>query len=302
MRLNITLRQLRAFVEVVRSAGFTAAARKLHLTQSATSLLVRELETQVGLQLIDRTTRQVALTEAGQEFLERAERILMDVDLAVANAQDLVHKRRGRVSIATSPLLAASFIPDVVAQFQQLHPAIEVRIVDQPVEQVLRLVSNGDVDIGFGAFPQIDLELRRVPMLRHSLGVMVPIDSPLARRRKKLAWKDLADEPLITLSPSSGFRSLMDPLFLQVGVPVIPRFEVGYLGTAVGMVEAGLGVTVVPSYVGSLQNMGRARFVPLHEPVVYREIEMVTQHGRSMSPGVAVFAECLAGVCRSFHK
>ena len=108
MRSNITLRQLRAFVEVVRSAGFTAAARKLHLTQSATSLLVRELETQVGLQLIDRTTRQVALTEAGQEFLERAERILMDVDLAVANAQDLVHKRRGRVSIATSPLLAAT--------------------------------------------------------------------------------------------------------------------------------------------------------------------------------------------------
>ncbi len=302
MKSNITLRQLRAFVEVVRSSGFTAAARKLHLTQSATSLLVRELEAQLGLQLIDRTTRQVALTEAGQEFLERAERILMDVEIAVSNAQDLLHKRRGRISIATTPLLAASFVPAVIAEFQKLHPAIDVRIVDQPVEHVLRLVNAGDVDIGFGAFPQIDLELKRVTMLRHSLGAMVPSEWPLARRRKKLTWKDLADQPLITLSPSSGFRSLVDPRFMQVGVPVIPRFEVGYLGTAVGMVEAGLGVTVVPSYVASLHNSGRARFVPLADPVVYREIEMITQHGRSMSPGVAVFAECLAEMCRSFHK
>lgn len=301
MASNVTLRQLRAFVEVVRSAGFTAAARKLHLTQSATSLLVRELEAQVGLQLIDRTTRQVMLTEAGQEFLERAERILRDVEFAVSNAQDLLHKRRGRVTIATTPLLAASFVPAVIAEFQKRHPAIEVRIADQPVDQVLRLVSNGDVDIGFGAFPQTDIELRRQAMLKHSMGVMIPCDWPLANR-KKLSWKSLAGQPLITLSTASGFRTLVDPLFAQMGVTVIPRFEVSYLGTAVGMVEAGLGMTVVPSYVGAMLNSKRARFVALHDPVVFRAIEMVTQQGRSMSPGVQVFAECLTDMCKDFHK
>lgn len=301
MSANITLRQLRAFVEVVRSPGFTAAARKLHLTQSATSLLVRELEAQLGLQLVDRTTRQVLATEAGLEFLERAERILADVEFAVDNAQDLLHKRRGRVSIATTPLLAASFMPNVIAEFQKAHPAIEVRLADQPVEQVIRLVSNGDADIGFGVFPQKDIELKRVSMLCHGLGAMVPAEWPLAKRRSKLKWSDLADQPMIALSPASGFRNLLDPLLLGGGISVLPQFEVSYVSTAVGMVDAGLGITVVPSYVGSLMRTSRVRFMSLHEPVVKRDIEMITQHGRSLSPGVAVFAECLANYCKNFQ-
>lgn len=301
MNSNVTLRQMRAFVEVVRSAGFTAAAKKLHLTQSATSLLVRELETQLGLQLVDRTTRQVMVTQVGQEFLERAERILADVEFAVSNAQDLLHKRRGRVTVATTPLLAASFMPHVIAQFQQAHPAIEVRLADQAVDQVIRLVSNGDADIGFGVFPQPDAELKRVPMLRHSLGVLVPSEWPLARRRRKLGWLDLADQPLIALSAASGFRNLFDPMLLKVGVSVVPRFEVSYVNTAVGMVEAGLGITVVPSYVGSLMRSERVRFLGLHDPVVTREIELISQQGRSLSPSVAVFVEGLTSYCKSFH-
>ncbi|MGH8459817.1 MAG: LysR family transcriptional regulator, partial [Nevskiales bacterium] len=82
--MNVTLRQLRAFVEVVRSSGFTAAALKLHLTQSAASLLVRDLEAHLGVQLVDRTTRRISVTDAGSEFLLRAERILADVEHAVA--------------------------------------------------------------------------------------------------------------------------------------------------------------------------------------------------------------------------
>lgn len=299
--MNVTLRQLRAFVEVVRCAGFTTAARKLHLTQSAASLLVRELESQLGLQLVDRTTRQIALTDAGREFFDSAERILADVENAVANTQDLVHKRRGRVTVATTPFLAANFLPDVIARFQETHPAVTVRVADLPTEQLIRLVHNGDADIGFGVFTEMDVELERSTMLRHSLGVMVPAAWPLAQRRRRLTWADLEGQPLIGLAPAGGFRTLVDPLLHREGVPVSLRFEVNHLSTAVGLVEGGLGVTVVPAYVGALMRSTRARFRELHEPVVHRDIELVWRAARSLSPGAEAFRACLVDCCKQLQ-
>lgn len=299
--MNITLRQLRAFVEVIHSGGFTAAARKLHLTQSATSLLIRELELQLGLALVDRTTRQIALTDAGKELFDSAERILADVEHAVANTQDLVQKRRGRVTIATTPFLAANFLPDVIAKFQVSHPAISVRIADLPTEQLVRVVDSGDADMGFGVFPQLDVALERVTLLRHSLGVMLPAVWPLAQRRRRLTWADLDGQPMIGLVPAGGFRSLVDPLLHREGELAALRFEVGHLSTAVGLVEAGLGATVVPAYVGALVRSTRARFRALNDPVVHRQIELVWRAARSLSPSASAFRSCLETCCKQLQ-
>ncbi len=299
--MNVSFRQLRAFVEVARSGGFTAAARNLHLTQSATSLLLRELEGQLGVTLFDRTTRQVFLTDAGKDFFDSAERILADLGNAVANAQDLVQKRRGRVTVATSPFLAASFLPNVIARFQLMYPAITLRVIDQSTEHVLRTVLSGDADIGFGVFPQLKGELKRAVMLRHKLGVMVPVDWPKPRRSRQMSWADLKDKPMIGLVAASGFPRLTDPLHLREAGKLNLRFEVAHLGTAVGMVEAGLGATVVPAYVGALMRSTRARFVELKDPVVEREVELIWRAGRSHSPGTAAFQACLIECCRDLQ-
>lgn len=299
--MNITLRQLRAFVEVVHSNGFTSAARKLHLTQSATSLLVRELESQLGLALVDRTTRQIALTDAGRELFDSAERILADVEHAVANTQDLVQKRRGRVTVATTPFLAANFLPEVIARFQVSHPAITVRIADLPTDQLVRLVDNGDADMGFGVFPQMDVALERATLLRHSLGVMLPAAWSLAQRRKRLTWADLDGRPMIGLVPAGGFRNLVDPMLRRESEPAAPSFEVGHLSTAVGLVEAGLGATVVPAYVGALVRSTRARFRELNDPVIHRNVELVWRAARSLSPGASAFRGCLEACCKQLQ-
>lgn len=299
--MNITLRQLRAFVEVIKSEGFTAGARKLHLTQSATSLLVRELESQLGLPLVDRTTRQIALTDAGRELFESAERILADVEHAVANTQDLLHKRRGRVTVATTPFLAAHFLPGVIAQFQVSHPAVSVRIADLSTEQLVRAVDSGDADIGFGVFPQMDVAMERAILLRHSLGVLLPAAWPLAQRRRRMVWADLEGQPMIGLGPAGGFRALVDPLVPHGGETTALRFEVGHLGTAVGLVEAGLGATVVPAYVGALVRSNRARFRELNEPVIHRNVELVWRASRSLSPSASAFRSCLEDCCKQLQ-
>jgi DNA-binding transcriptional LysR family regulator len=137
-------------------------------------------------------------------------------------------------------------------------------------------------------------------MLRHSLGAMVPATWPLAQRRR-LTWADLAGQPLIGLAPASGFRTLVDPLLYREGVPVSLRFEVGHLSTAVGLVQAGLGVTVVPAYVGALMRSTGARFRELHEPVVHRDIELVWRAARSLSPGAEAFRACLVESCKQLQ-
>ncbi|MBU6256811.1 MAG: LysR family transcriptional regulator [Burkholderiales bacterium] len=299
---NITLRQLRAFVEVAHSGGFTAASTKLHLTQSATSLLVRELESQLGIQMLDRTTRQTSLTAAGEEFLLAAERVLADLSLAVLNAQDLVQRRRGRVTVGATPLLAGALLPKTIARFQETHPGITVRLIDLPTEQILRHVKSGDIDIGFGVFPGADPELQRVEMLRHRLGAMVPSAWPLAKRSRNLVWADLAEQPFIAMSHATGFRALVDPFLHQAGVALKPKFEVNQLGTAVGLAEAGLGITVVPAYVAALLRSNDVRFRVLHDPIVYRHVELVSRAGKSLSPGAQDFCDCIERFCKELRN
>ncbi|VCU70008.1 HTH-type transcriptional regulator GltC [Pigmentiphaga humi] len=300
--MNVTLRQLRAYVEVVHCGGFTAASKRLHLTQSATSLLVRELEGQLGLQLLDRSTRKLAMTEAGQEFLQSAERILGDVELAVNHVQDRLEKRRGRLTVATTPVMAATLLPEVIASFQQAHPAISVRLADCPIDEIIRQVQDGEADFGVGVFTGIEADLQRTPLMRHALGAMIPQGWPLARRRRDIAWADLADQPMIVVPQSSGSLPQIDRVLHQSGIAAKPRFEVRYIWSALGLVEAGLGIAVVPSYAKLALRPRRARFRMLHDPVVHRKIELVTQTGRSMSPAAEAFREHLAARCRQLQE
>jgi DNA-binding transcriptional LysR family regulator len=299
--MNLTLRQLRAFVQVARHGGFTAAARHLHLTQSATSLLVRELEGQLGVQLLDRTTRQVSITDAGSEFLQSAERILADVDHAVTNTLGLVEKRRGRIAVATTPLFAATLLPEVIAQFRQTYPAITVRLADLLTEQIVRQVQSGEADFGIGTFLGLDAEIDRVALFHDKLGVLLTSGSPLASRRR-LNWADLAGQPLIAMSHASAFRPLIDQALQRAGISLAPRFEVGYMGTAIGLVEAGLGVSVLPAYTGSLVRSDKVRFRVLQNPVVTREVTLVRRAGRSLSPAATAFRDCLAAHCARMRR
>jgi DNA-binding transcriptional LysR family regulator len=301
IQINVTLRQLRAFVEVVHSGGFSAAAPKLHLTQSATSLLVRELESQLNLSLIDRSTRRLSLTEAGREFLVSAQRIVSDVEQSVADTQELLHKRRGRVTIATTPFLAASLLPRCIAQFRERYSAITVKLADLPVEQIVRRVLSGDADLGVGVFPELDSQISRFPLLRHCMGAMVPSTYELGAGRRDLTWEDLHNQPFISMSHDSGIRTLIDRSLHDAGVRVDQRFEVSYLGTAIGLSEAGLGITVMPAYVGMLMRSNNVRFLPLRNPVVQRQVDLIFRAGSSLSPSGEAFLQSLVAICEALE-
>lgn len=289
--MNVTLRQLRAFAEVARRRSFTSAARHLHLTQSALSHLMRELETQLGTRLIDRDTRNLSLTAAGVELLQSAERILGEVDQTVSGLRDLVAKRRGRVTVAAPPVLAASILPAAMARFKAAHPAVTLRLLDVLTGQILEAVRSGEADFGVGTFRTSEPEVQLDTLYEDRLVAVLPAASPLARRRR-LAWKDLHDAPLVMMSSASTFHYLVDRAASQAGLPAAPAYEVGYMGTAIALVEAGLGIAALPAYARSMIDSRKAVVRPIDSPVT-REISIVTRAGRSLSPAAQQFASVL---------
>jgi DNA-binding transcriptional LysR family regulator len=294
--MNLTLRQLRAFVEVTRQGSFTGAARTLNLTQSAVSALVRELEQQLGLVVLDRTTRRVSLTDAGNHLLQLSDRVLRDVETAVTEAKGLLDKSLGRVVVAASPLAAATLLPERIARFVQRYPNVSVELHDVLTDHILHSVRSGSADIGVGTFERSPTELELSTLYEDVLGVVMPSDSALAKR-KTLRWRDLEGKATIVLSRSSAFRPLIDSVIANQGVPLGPqKFEVGYMGTAVALAEAGLGISILPQRAAALIRTRKACFRPLTSPVVTRPVTLVTRAGRTLSPAAQAFVECLSAV------
>lgn len=293
--MNLTLRQMRAFVEVTRQGSFTSAARQLNLTQSAVSALVRELEQQLGLAVLDRTTRRVTLTDSGSHLLQLAERVLRDVETAVTEAKGLLDKSRGRVVVAASPLSAATLLPKMIARFAHDYPNVSVELHDVLTDQILQSVRTGSADIGLGTFEKSQTELELSTLYEDVLGVVMLSTCPLVNRRT-LRWRDLEGHTAIALSRASAFRALIDGVIASQSISFgPPRFEVGYMGTAVALVEAGLGISVLPERAASLIKAANACFKRLTAPVVSRPVTLVTRAGRTLSPAAAAFVECLSG-------
>lgn len=290
---TVTLRQMQALVQVAHHGSFTRAAAALHLTQSATSALIKELEERLGLDLLDRTTRSVVLTRGGAEFLARAERILADVAHAVADARDLVDLRRGQVSVAASPMSSSTFLPGVIAAFVAQHPHVRVDLHDILTDAIVEQVRSGAAELGIGTFLRSIDDVEFVTLFEHRIGVAMLAASPLAARRT-LSWRDIAGEPKISLSRSSAFRPLIDSVFASLGAPgERPRFEVGYMGTAVALVEAGLGVSVLPERAATLARSSAVCWRPLIDPSVVYPSTLAKRAGRSLSPGARAFVDFL---------
>jgi DNA-binding transcriptional LysR family regulator len=290
--MNVTLKQIHAFVAVAQAARFTRAAERLHVTQSALSVLIRELERSLGVRLFDRTTRTVRLTEAGREFYPAAEKILADLEHAITNSRDLVARKRGRVVVAATPLIAAALLPPLIARFRSRFPEISVIARDTSAINIESMVRDGEVDYGIGWFERPERELLAEPFFIDTLMVACPREHPLAHKRR-VAWRDLAEEPLITVVPVSPVGQLIQRQLADLGITAKPAFEVAFISTALGMVNARLGLAIVPAYGHKTMHMRDVAFRKLTSPVTRRQISTLTRRDRSPTPAAESFKDCL---------
>ena len=289
-----SLRQLRAFRAVYQLRKLSAAAEQLSITQSAVSVLIRQLEEGLGTRLFDRTTRSLRPTPAAAEAIAVAERILRDVDSLGAGLRDLAALRRGRVSLAVTPTLGEILLPRVVRRFSQLHPDIQVVIDDCSPEQFVSRVVGEHVDLGLGTPERAAADVDTSKLLGDTLALVCRKDHALAGRRR-IQWGDLQGHAVITVRPGYGIRPMIDGAAAQAGVQLDVVNEVSFLSTALWLTEAGLGASIMPSAYARNARHGQLQVHKLHGPVVSRDISLVTKRGRSLSPA----AQALVAVIRA---
>lgn len=285
---SVTIRQLRAFLAVAQDASITRAAQRLHLTPSALSMLISTLEGELAIRLFERTTRRIALTDAGLELLPSIKKVFDNLDTAFDGLRQLSHRRSGRFAVATSPLLSATLLPSLLASFRFKYPDIRVDLLDLPVDEIAQAVRSGQADFGVRTEGTDIQDLISFTLYQDKLMLACLGSHPLAQQREVL-WSELADEELVLMRHGSGLRTLVDRGFSEVGEVARPAFEVSHVTTAVGLVEAGLGISILPSYALTRTRSVSVVAVALVAPVMQRDIVAITDSQRELSASCKAF-------------
>lgn len=299
--MNVTIRQLQAFIAVADLGRFNLAAGQLSLTQSAISILIKELEASLSHRLFDRHTRMVSLTTAGREFLPQARKVITDLEIAVGNIHDLATLQRGRVSVAAAIVLAATFLPAIIARFVKRYPDISVQVRDMPEEEIRPALKRNEADLGIGTISGDDAEIQASVLMRDRLMLICRADHRLARA-PKVRWSDLAGEPLIGLAKDNPLRDLVDRALIAAGTDVKTRYEVRFSTTAISMVAEGLGVAVLPENSRQLTTNVDTRVVELVGPVIGRDISILQHRQPMLSPAAAKMKEFVLETARQSTK
>src|SRR6266576_3792583 len=240
------IRQLKAFVAIAESGTFTAGAVRVHVTQAAISMQIRQLENETGAQLFVRAPRRVILTEAGERLLERAYVILREHDAALEEMAALTGAHRGRLRIGTASAgVSGHPLPQILRELKKRHPAVEGSVASGTSEQLVQLVLAGELDVAFVSLP---VEARGISTERLSQDQLVAIASPrhkLAKQRTISAYT-LAGEKLILGERGGNTRRLIDQFFAQAGVTLHVSMELSRQAAIRRMVEEDMGVGIVP--------------------------------------------------------
>jgi DNA-binding transcriptional LysR family regulator len=279
--MNISLRQLRAFLAVAKLRHFRRAADSLHLTQPAVSRHIAELESELEVKLFDRNTREVVPTEAGRYLHSAIERVLDELEGVLAHVHSENERRHGKVRVASVPTLSATLMPSCIAACAQHYPQLTVQLHDQVQTLVLESVRGGEVDFGVTVEPA-DAEAFDSEIIMHDPFVLVCRHDHALATRSQVAWKKLKDQPLVLLDYASGSRRLIDRQLSHHAVDALVVQQTGHTHTAFSMVEAGLGVTITPGL--STASLPASLIALPLTPVARRAITLIRRRHRSLSP------------------
>jgi len=277
---NLSTRQLRAFLALTDERSFTRAAAACHLSQPAFSALIRTLEDELNTRLFDRDTRSVQLSAEGRLFESSARQLMGDFSVAVNDLSDHVERRKGRVHVAALPSLAAGWLPAIFAEFKKSWPGIDLNLSDILSDPCIDLVRSGKADFALASTGASHAGLSTELLCTDRFYLVCRKDHPLATE-KVLTLKKLVPHPFIHMSRNSSVRQALDAALHPLQTNTL--LEVEQLATVTGMVEAGLGISVVPAL--TLFHFERESLVtrPLTIANLTRKIYVVRRQEGSLS-------------------
>lgn len=285
----INVRHLRAFLAVVEHRHFTKAAEAVCISQSALSALIQQMESDYSVKLFDRSTRSVEPTAIGLEFYQVVKDFLGEFDASLVALSKYGKLRRGRVTVGALPSLAATILPDIIADFQAAYPDLLVNIIDAPGEELGELLRTKRVDLALSRTAS-SRDIDSVPLLYDRL-VLVGKLRHATPSGQQIAWDALAEEPIIAMTSGTTIRSLIDTASAEAGVRLNIVATPRLIPTALAFARSGLGCAIIPS---SEQLGDSSPDLPQYElvnPKVRREISIMRLRSAELSPAAQELAD-----------
>jgi DNA-binding transcriptional LysR family regulator len=300
--MNISTRQLAAFVHAARERSFTRAAERMHLSQAGLSLMMRELEAQVGCRLFDRTTRTVALTAAGASLLPIATRTLEDLASSVGSLQEREASVRNTLRVGATPLLCAWVMPAVIQALRASHPEIGLALNDAKPEEVQRRVAAGELDCGLGPFASNVPGIQRTLVYKFDL-LYIRATRGVSERGtpavRTLRWGELREAPLLQLPPDNPIQQLVGKELRKHGIPPHPApATFNNVETVIGMAVAGAGAAIIPSVAFAMCRNNALEVARLVTPALNVGLVLISKRGRPAPAALGAFSETLVQVLR----
>ncbi len=289
--MRIDFLGLQTFLSIAERGSFQRAAAHLNLSQTALSHRMRKFEADLGVKLLARTTRQVTLSPAGLELLPKARRILDEIETSFEALRQGGRHRQERIAIGCLPTIANHYLPRILREFGARFPDMAVKVYDNSATEIADLVQSGAAEFGITIVSanRVDLDIK--PLLKEPFILVCPASHVFARQ-KSVNWSELEGIPLVRISPQTGNRALIDDALGSRRDALRWRYEVQHVTTAVSMVMAGLGLTVVPRLAIDTARTPDVAAIPLRNPGIVRTLGILSKRGTSLSAP----AEILAGL------
>lgn len=280
--MNVSIKQLRAFLALAQSGTFAEASEQLHLSQPALSVAIRNMEEQLGGRLFSRSTRSLTLTPEGRQFLPVARQLQADWDSALDDLARRFALQQGRLRVAAMPSFAMNCLPGVLREFRRQHPGINLAVDDIVMELVLDAVRDGQAELGITFEPEQYDDLSFTPLFEDRFIAILPAASPLAAL-PSLTWQQLAAEPFIAMNRGSWMRRSTDRVLAAQGLQPASLAEASQLATIGRMVAAGLGVGVAPALCREQMEQQGILCRQLDDPAIHRRVGVLTRKRHPLS-------------------
>jgi DNA-binding transcriptional LysR family regulator len=291
--MNFDLSDLRAFVASADLGSFRAAADSLNISPSALSRRVEKLEGALGVRLFERTTRKMELTVAGRSFVEKARNVLAELESSLFGMEDLARRLTGLVTIACVPSAVSFFVPTAIEQYHRSYPGIRVRLIDETSSVVFLAVARGEADFGLTYIGTQEPDIEFTPIRKDPFVLACLRNHPLASQAS-VTWSEIAQyDDYIVLAQGSGNRTLIDNALADTVRPPQWFCEVQHVPALVSLIEAGLGIGVVPKLALPRDRHRSLVSIPLTHPKVARTLGVIRRKDRPLSVAAQHFFDLL---------
>jgi DNA-binding transcriptional LysR family regulator len=294
MEINsqINYRLLQNFLQVAQSSSFRDASDKIHRSTSVVSAQIKQLEQQIGARLFHRTTRSVSLTPEGALLLQAARNGFREIESGLRQLQETLDLRVGRIAVASSPIMAATFLPPLLAEFEAHYPTIRILVRELTPAEIAHSLQQGDADFGLGPKPD-NAAFAFKPLLQDDIVALVPKKFKPSSA-DTISLRELSRIPTLQLSQATALRSVLQQAARKHGIELTPKYECTQAQTLIAMAHEELGAAILPASIIPARPDKRVKALRIVQPALKRPIGLITWPQRALSPAAARLAElCL---------